>query len=608
MTEIMKVLIYGHEGWIGQQFFKIISRKHDCMKGKSRVDKEDDVRKELQQHEPTHVISFIGRTHGKIKEKEYSTIDYLEHEGKLVENIRDNLYAPFVLSMLCKEKNIHFTYLGTGCIFEYDANHPVGVDHIGFTELDLPNFFGSSYSIIKGFTDRMMHMFEDNTLNLRIRMPITGIPNKRNFITKILSYEKICSVPNSMSVLSELLPYVIELMELKKTGTINFTNPGFISHDEILQMYREIVNPNFTWTNFTMEEQDKILDSKRSNNFLETTKLQTLFPNIKNIKDSVRDCLLTYKKYSENRNILIIGKSGFIETKFIHYYLEKHVNDEIIYMDVSSYNNLETNNANENMTGESRYHFIDGSSITVRQILYQYNITNVLHFASLYSLYNIVDIHILLEECRKYNQIQKFILVSKDTADGKFITHSKEMIKSITNPTINTKTHLQHVVDSYSNCYNFPITITTVSHVFGESQYPEKLIPTFINRLLDNKKITIKGEGTDIFSFLHISDVVKAFDVILEKGEIGEMYHICADENMKCSVLEIATILVGMIHPKSNVKHFLTFVENEPFPNQRYNVSNETLKKIGWNIEKDFYEGIREVISSLKKKKLNVEM
>ena len=66
------------------------------------------------------------------------------------------------------------------------------------------------YSIVKGFTDQIIKLFP-NVLNLRIRMPITGIPNPRNFITKIATYEKICSIPNSMTVLPELLPMVLEL-------------------------------------------------------------------------------------------------------------------------------------------------------------------------------------------------------------------------------------------------------------------------------------------------------------------------------------------------------------------------------------------------------------
>ena len=101
-----------------------------------------------------------------------------------------------------------------------------------------------SYSIVKGFTDQIINLFP-NVLNLRIRMPITDIPNPRNFITKIATYEKICSIPNSMTVLPELLPMVLELAKKNHTGTLNLTNPGLISHNEILEMYKEIVDPEF---------------------------------------------------------------------------------------------------------------------------------------------------------------------------------------------------------------------------------------------------------------------------------------------------------------------------------------------------------------------------
>jgi len=127
-------------------------------------------------------------------------------------------------------------------------------------------------------------------------MPITDKYNKRNFITKITTYEKICSIENSMSVLPELLPLVFDMMKNKTNGTINLTNPGVISHNEILDMYKEIVEPTFTWTNFEIEEQAKILKSDRSNNYLNTDKLQKLYPNVKDIKDAVRDCLYKYNK------------------------------------------------------------------------------------------------------------------------------------------------------------------------------------------------------------------------------------------------------------------------------------------------------------------------
>jgi 3,5-epimerase/4-reductase len=233
-------LVYGARSWIGQQFISLLATEGiDFVIGNARIDHEITLERELVS--PTHVASFIGRTHGRIGDKEYPTIDYLEEPGKLVENVRDNLFSPVVLAMACFHKKIHYTYLGTGCIFRFDEEHPFGEERDGFVESSLHNFFGSSYSVVKGFTDRLMHQFENSVLNLRVRMPITGEESPpRNFITKIAHYERICSVPNSMTVLPILLPLVVDMMRRKVTGTVNLTNPGLISHNEILEMYRDI--------------------------------------------------------------------------------------------------------------------------------------------------------------------------------------------------------------------------------------------------------------------------------------------------------------------------------------------------------------------------------
>jgi dTDP-4-dehydrorhamnose reductase len=297
INQTMKVLIYGYKGWIGSQFTKLLD-SHNIIysEGKARVDNIEDVISELLETSPTHVVSFIGRTHGKIDEKIYTTIDYLEQPNKLQDNIRDNLFSPLVLAFLCKKLNIHLTYLGTGCIFKYDKEHPFGQETNGFTENSLPNFFGSSYSTVKGFTDQLMKFFDDTVLNVRIRMPISGEYNTRNFITKITTYDKICSIPNSMTVLPELLPKVLDMMKKCIIGTINLTNPGLISHDEILDMYKRIVDPTFRWKNFSEKQQRLILDSDRSNNFLDTHKLQQMYPDVKNIKESIENVLVLYKE------------------------------------------------------------------------------------------------------------------------------------------------------------------------------------------------------------------------------------------------------------------------------------------------------------------------
>ncbi len=291
----MKVLVYGSKGWIGQQIIPYLNNNLiDWIEGRIRAENVFELEQEILNIKPTHIMSFIGRTHGKINDQEYTTIDYLEQPGKIKENVRDNLYSPLTLAILSQKYNIHYTYLGTGCIFEYDLSHPFGQEVNGFTEESEPNFFGSSYSIVKGYTDRLMHMFP-GVLNLRIRMPITGEKNSRNFITKITTYKKICSIPNSMTVLPELIPLMIDMAKNNVVGTINLTNPGLISHNEIIELYKQIVDPEFTWENFSIEEQAQILASARSNNFLDTTRLQELYPNVLSIKDAVIKCLENYK-------------------------------------------------------------------------------------------------------------------------------------------------------------------------------------------------------------------------------------------------------------------------------------------------------------------------
>lgn len=270
----MKWLIYGGNGWIGSMICDyLVSSGEDIFYGISR---EDDMENEIKNIMPDRVLSCIGRTSGE----GFNSIDYLEQKGKLVENVRDNLYCPILLGMICDKLGIHYTYMGTGCIFN---------GYKGYTEDDIPDFFGSSYSVVKGFTDRLMHHFE-NVLNVRIRMPIIGENHNKNFITKILNYQKICNMPNSMTVLDEMIPIMIDMAQRKVVGTINLCNPGLISHNEILNMWNEITGDNHTWENITLEQQDAMLLSKRSNNLLDTTRLESMY-EVRNIKDAIYDTI-----------------------------------------------------------------------------------------------------------------------------------------------------------------------------------------------------------------------------------------------------------------------------------------------------------------------------
>ena len=282
----MKILFFGSRGWIGKQFGDYLnSHGITYISTDVRADDEKAVEEEIKLYSPTHIISFIGRTHGG----EYNTIDYLELPGKLKDNLRDNLYSPVILSILCERYDIHYTYLGTGCIFSSDDPTTTSID-----DDEKPDFFGSSYSIVKGFTDRLQHLYSKNTLNLRIRMPIVNFQHDRNFLSKIFKYSKICSMPNSMTVLEDMFPVIMDMIQNKTTGTFNLVNKGLITHNEILEMYKEHIDKGFTWENFNVEEQNAILLSKRSNTQLSTDKLYSLYPDIPDIKTSVEKCIVGY--------------------------------------------------------------------------------------------------------------------------------------------------------------------------------------------------------------------------------------------------------------------------------------------------------------------------
>lgn len=290
----MKLLIFGGNGYIGNQIISGMKNMNiEILLSKNRICPEnlEYIKNELINIKPTNILLLIGRTHGE----GYNTIDFLEQKDKLKININDNLYAPILITTLCGTyfPNIHVTYIGTGCIYNYDSESDLEM----FTEESVPNFFGSSYSIVKGFTDQLLLNLK--VLNLRIRMPISSIPNDRNFITKITKYAKICNMSNSMTILDDFIPIFIDMMTRKITGTFNCTNIGHIDHNTILNLYKEIVDPSFTWENFSIEDQNSILLSKRSNNILDVTKLSEYY-DIPNIGDSIIKLL---HKYRSNINV-----------------------------------------------------------------------------------------------------------------------------------------------------------------------------------------------------------------------------------------------------------------------------------------------------------------
>jgi dTDP-glucose 4,6-dehydratase len=310
-------------------------------------------------------------------------------------------------------------------------------------------------------------------------------------------------------------------------------------------------------------------------------------------------------------NLLITGGCGFIGSNFInHIYYQNKYN--IINFDAMYYC-ADENNVKEEIRNSDRYTLVKGNLCNqelVKQILKHHKITHVIHFAAQshvqnsfndslqYTYDNILGTHILLEECRKYKKIEKFIHVSTDEVYGESMLAIDEQHKTEhsilcpTNPYAATKAGAELIAQSYSHSFKMPIIITRGNNVYGPNQYPEKLIPKFIQQLQHNEKVTIQGNGSAVRAFLHVSDTSKAFECILEKGKIGEIYNIGCDDGMEYSVMDIAKILIKMIKGTDNYDEWIEYIEDRPFNDMRYYISNSKIKELGWSIEINLIDGL----------------
>ena len=275
------------------------------------------------------------------------------------------------------------------------------------------------------------------------------------------------------------------------------------------------------------------------------------------------------------------------------------------------------NNVSEHIRRSEYYHFVKGNindKDLVYNLLRDYKITQVIHFAAQshvdnsfsvplqYTYDNVQGTHTLLEEVRIYANVNRFIHVSTDEVYGESMLSADESHKTEqsvlcpTNPYAASKAGAELIAQSYNHSFKMPIIISRGNNVYGENQYPEKVIPRFIKLLKEDKKVTIQGDGSVVRAFLHAHDTARAFETILEKGVIGEIYNIGCDEGMEYTVKDVAQMLIKRIKNTENYDDWVEYVEDRPFNDKRYYISNQKLKDLGWDIKVKFEDGIDRLV------------
>jgi len=268
-----KYLIFGN-GYLGNKFNNFLK---DSIVSDVRINNALSVESEINKYSPDLVINCVGKT-GK------PNVDWCE-DHKL-ETLESNVLVPVYIMQACQKLNKKMVHVGSGCVYEGDNNAE------GFSEDDEPNFYGSFYSRTKILSEKILKDF--NVLQIRIRMPVDSEPSPRNLLTKLLRYNKIINVKNSISVVGDVLRVTKELMDKNQTGIFNVVNNGTITHEELLNIYEEISGKKLNYEKISLEILDSMTKARRSNCVLSIKKVENLGITIPDVKSAVTKCIKTY--------------------------------------------------------------------------------------------------------------------------------------------------------------------------------------------------------------------------------------------------------------------------------------------------------------------------
>lgn len=273
----MKILIFGAKGWVGK---KMLKAWPEAIGTDARIDDKEAVLRELDLHKPDAVVNAAGR-------KGKPNVDWCETHQ--YETARDNVIGALVLAEACHERNVYLLHLGTGCV--YYGKSP---DPRGWREYDFGNP-SATYSRTKYAADLALSTYP-NVAIVRIRMPIDIEPDPGNLIDKLASYKQIIDVENSVTIIPDLIDACHQLIMKRGTGIFHGTNPGIMRHRDVIDLYREYVDPNHAceWIREDDLVSKGLATKKRSNNILQSERLRELGIEMRPIDVALRDTMMKY--------------------------------------------------------------------------------------------------------------------------------------------------------------------------------------------------------------------------------------------------------------------------------------------------------------------------
>ncbi|MBP3671170.1 MAG: dTDP-glucose 4,6-dehydratase [Bacteroidaceae bacterium] len=324
-------------------------------------------------------------------------------------------------------------------------------------------------------------------------------------------------------------------------------------------------------------------------------------------------------------NILITGGAGFIGSHVVRLLVNKYPHYNIVNLDKLTYAGNLANLAD--VENAPNYTFVRADICdydTILAILQQYHIDGIIHLAAeshvdrsirdpfAFARTNVMGTLSMLQAARTYWESlperyegKRFYHISTDEVygalefDGTFFTEDTRYNPH--SPYSASKASSDHFVRAYHDTYGMPTIVTNCSNNYGAYQFPEKLIPLFINNIRNRRPLPVYGKGENVRDWLFVEDHARAIDIIFHRGRVAETYNIGGFNewrNIDLIKLLIATVDRLLGNPEGHSIDLITYVTDRPGHDLRYAIDSTKLKnELGWQPSLQFEEGLERTVA-----------